>query len=145
MLGGVRMNSKYATSYQLVRYSKVLMLLFTVMGMIGFLAGTVSAQTTQNSALCSILTTYTDVVDIIFVLGLMLMILGGAMYAGANLLPGTTKGSLQGYGMGMIIGGVIGVIIAELAPFILQGLTGSSSASLTSSFYTAFNCGVAVP
>ena len=62
----------------------------------------------------------TEIKTVVFVLGLALMILGGALYAGAHVMPGTTKGQIQGYGMGMLIGGIIGVIIALLAPFVLK-------------------------
>ena len=47
-------------------------------------------------------------------------------------MPAQSKGSIQGYGMSMIIGGVIGVIIAELAPYILGLLTSTSSSTIAS-------------
>ena len=82
-----------------------------------------------NNAVNAICTIYKDVESIIFILGLVLIILGGAMYAGSHVLPGQTKGSVQGYGMGMILGGVIGVIIAVSAPYILTLITGNSTIS----------------
>jgi len=99
-----------------------------------------ASSLSSNAAICSILTVYNDVSTIIFVLGLMLMILGGALYAAGTLLSGNTRGVVQGYGMGMIVGGVVAVVIAELAPFILQGFTGFSAGALTSSFSTYFLC-----
>ncbi|MEM0201660.1 MAG: hypothetical protein QXR73_00585 [Candidatus Micrarchaeaceae archaeon] len=88
-----------------------------------------SALTTISSVICPI---YVAVNTGIFILGLALMILGAALYAAAHIMPGSSKGSIQGYGMSMIIGGVIGVIIAELAPYILGLLTSTSSATITS-------------
>ncbi|MCL4404503.1 MAG: hypothetical protein M1544_03465 [Candidatus Marsarchaeota archaeon] len=92
---------------------------------------TASAQSsilvTISSVICPI---YIAVNTGVFILGLTLMILGGALYAAAHIMPGSSKGSIQGYGMGMIIGGVIGVIIAELAPYILGLLTSTSSATI---------------
>ncbi|MGC8651653.1 MAG: hypothetical protein ACP5UH_00145 [Candidatus Micrarchaeia archaeon] len=82
------------------------------------------SSTTAVNAICSV---YNGVVSVIFILGLVLIILGGALYAGAHVIPGQTKGQVQGYGMGMILGGVIGVIIAVIAPYILQVITGNAS------------------
>ncbi len=135
------MNLQTKTQYLMMRYSRLLILVFTLMGMAGMVLGTAAAQSTgTNSAICTIYTIYNDVITIIYVLGLMLMILGGALYAGANLLPGNVKGQLQGYGMGMIIGGVIGIIIALLAPFIIQAFTGTNPATYTAGFTTQFGC-----
>jgi hypothetical protein len=75
---------------------------------------------------------------IIFVLGLALMITGAAMYAGANVMPATQKGQLQGYGMGMIFGGVIGVILALAAPFILGIISGQSTLGQSCMAYGSF-------
>ena len=88
-----------------------------------------SLQVTISSVICPI---YVAVNTGIFILGLTLMILGGALYAAAHVMPSSSKGSIQGYGMSMIIGGVIGVIIAELAPYILGLLTSTSSTTITS-------------
>ena len=88
-----------------------------------------SIQVTISSVICPI---YVAVNTGIFILGLTLMILGGALYAAAHIMPAQSKGSRQGYGMSMIIGGVIGVIIAELAPYILGLLTSTSSSTITS-------------
>lgn len=74
------------------------------------------ASSSVTSAICKI---YNTVRNVIFLLGLTLAILGGAIYAAASLMPGSHKGGFQGYGMGMIIGGVIGVAIAVAAPYIL--------------------------
>lgn len=76
-----------------------------------------AAQSTILSVICQIFNT---IKNVIFILGLTLMILGGALYAGANLMPSQSRGGFQGYGMAMIIGGVIGVAIAVAAPFILN-------------------------
>ncbi|MDE1868400.1 MAG: hypothetical protein KGH60_00305 [Candidatus Micrarchaeota archaeon] len=88
--------------------------------------------TQVNSSICTI---YNDIHSAIFILGLALMILGGALYAGGHVVPGTTKGQIQGYGMGMLMGGVIGIIIALLSPYILGLLisTGGGSGSAQTS------------
>jgi hypothetical protein len=100
--------------------------------MLSFIATMSAAQnsivSTVTSQICII---YTVVHTAIFILGLALMIGGAALYAASHIMPGQSKSTLQGYGMGMILGGVIGVIIAEIAPFLL-GLIMGSSASVAS-------------
>jgi hypothetical protein len=61
------------------------------------------------------------------VLGLTLLVLGAALYAGGNIAPGNLKGTIQGYGMGMIVGGIVGVILAMLAPWVLVIITSNSN------------------
>lgn len=83
--------------------------------------------TNVTSALCDVANA---VFSVIFILGLMLMIIGAAMYAAAHIMPAQQKGSLQGYGMGMIIGGIVGVVLALLATPIL-GLIANASGQVT--------------
>ncbi|MEM3827373.1 MAG: hypothetical protein QXR58_02120 [Candidatus Micrarchaeaceae archaeon] len=104
-----------ANSYSVGKILGKLMLILTIFGFIG--ANLAASQVNAiSSALCGI---YSLVHTVIFIVGLVLIILGGAMYAGAHVLPGNLKGSLQGYGMGMIVGGIAGVIIAMSAPYIM--------------------------
>ena len=51
---------------------------------------------------------------------LVVMLIGGTLYAGSHVLPGSARGPLQGYGMGMILGGVVAAIIATAAGPILS-------------------------
>ncbi len=105
----------------------------------GLLAAFTVSATGQGAISSNIISTtcslYATVHTVIFVIGLVLIIIGAALYAGAQVLPGNLKGSAQGYGMGMAVGGVVGVILALAAPFILQSVTGNSSASTTCAAY----------
>ena len=96
--------------------------LWMTLAVLGVFAGliTVSAAQVQSGLTSAICLVFNTIRNIIFILGLTLLILGGALYAGANLMPSSQKGGFQGYGMAMIIGGVIGVAIAVAAPFILN-------------------------
>ena len=109
----------------LSRHIKVLMLPLMVLSFIATMSASQSIVSTVTSQICII---YTVVHTAIFILGLALMIGGAALYAASHIMPGQTKSTLQGYGMGMIMGGVIGVIIAEIAPFLLGLIMGSSGA-----------------
>lgn len=74
--------------------------------------------------ICSI---YNTIHTAIFILGLALLILGAALYAAGNIAPGNLKGTIQGYGLGMITGGVVGVIIAVIAPYLLTVISGQAN------------------
>ncbi len=96
-------------------------------GMLGMAPAAQSASNVGNSVTCQLFSVYTTVQTAIFVIGILLMILGGALYAASHVMPGQSKGTMQGYAMGMIMGGIIGVIIAILSPYIF-GLIGGQTA-----------------
>ena len=64
--------------------------------------------------------------SIIYILALLFMILGGALYAGSHVAPAQSRGVLQGYGMGLVLGGLIGAVVAIISPWMLSILTGNS-------------------
>jgi uncharacterized membrane protein required for colicin V production len=94
------------------------------------------ATTAVTQVLCNI---YNQVSTIIFVLAITLMVVGGAIYAGSHLLPAQTRGQFQGYAMGMIVGGVIGVIIVIAAPFIIGQLEKVNQSANSNSGSTDLN------
>jgi hypothetical protein len=111
----------------IANYARFILLAVTMLGLFGTL---VTSQTGgaagASSAICQV---FNAVRNIIFLLGLTLMILGAALYAGANIMPASQRGGFQGYGMAMIIGGVVGVAIAIAAPFVLGLLISSGGAN----------------
>jgi hypothetical protein len=130
-------------------YARFIFLAVSVLGLFGTLVasqgatGGSAAGAGASSAICLVFET---VRNVIFLLGLTLMILGGALYAGANIMPSQSKGGFQGYGMAMIVGGVIGVAIAIAAPFVLgllvtaggaNGVLGSTGTSGVNTLCTA--------
>ncbi|MGC8687213.1 MAG: hypothetical protein ACP5RM_00745 [Candidatus Micrarchaeia archaeon] len=108
-------------------YARVVSVLFIMFSMLSIFS---SGQSQAQNAICSV---YSTVYAVIFILGLTLMILGGALYAGAHVMPGQSKGTIQGYAMGMVLGGVIGVIIAVISPYLLQLITGNNPSTTCSS------------
>jgi hypothetical protein len=123
----------------------ILRVLFAMVALTSIMATSALSQATStnggaNSVICAIVNVYNTVVTAIFVIGIMLMILGGALYAGSHLMPGSTKGTMQGYGMGMVLGGVIGIIIAVLAPFILNVITGNTATQAVSGASSFSGC-----
>jgi hypothetical protein len=77
-----------------------------------------------SSIACAI---YWGLHTVVFIVGLALAMLGAIIYAISHIAGGQLKGSLQGYGIGMITGGIAGIIIAELAPFILGAIVGQGN------------------
>ncbi|MCL4389736.1 hypothetical protein M1397_03990 [Candidatus Marsarchaeota archaeon] len=121
-------------SYDLRR---IISLLAMSMFFVSWLLSTATAQSTAppsltgsslSSTICGI---YNVVHTVIFVLGLTLIIAGAAMYAVGNIVPGQAKGGFTGYGVSMIIGGVIGVVIAIAAGPILNLITNSTISCTT--------------
>ena len=82
----------------------------------GLPGGLVSSPLT--SALCSVIGTIATVIGVI---AIFMFVLGGILYSFAHFLPaaGNLKGSMQGWGMGMLMGGIVMLILYLLAPFIV--------------------------
>jgi hypothetical protein len=114
-------------------FRRVLTLVGMSLLFFSWMLASISASTitgTQN-AINDICNLYNTVHTIIYILGLALIIFGATMYAASNIIPGQQKGAFQGYGIGMIMGGIIGVIIAVIAPFILGIITSNTAIAST--------------
>ncbi len=127
-------------------YARFILLAVAMLGLLGTL---ITAQLTGASGAANVLcAVFNSVASIIFLLGLTLMILGAAFYAGANIMPSQQRGGFQGYGMAMIIGGVVGLVIAIAAPFILNLLVSAGGTNViigyTSSSAVTGLCGSAI-
>ncbi len=93
------------------------------------ISGTSLSSLSAN--LCGIVGSIRTVIGVIAIL---LFITGGALYAGAHMLPaaGNLRGNLQGWSMGMIIGAVVGLILVLLAPTLLNVIAGVGGTVLSS-------------
>lgn len=71
--------------------------------------------------LCSIVLAVRTIVG---VMALTMFLMGAILYSIGHFLPvaGQVKASMQGWSMGMIMGGIIGVILVIIAPFIITTL-----------------------
>jgi hypothetical protein len=67
---------------------------------------------------------YSVVHNDIFLLCIFLLILGAVTYSLGHLMPGSHKSTFQNYGIGMIIGALIGIAIAVLALYALKFAAG---------------------
>ena len=114
-----------------VSISRIIIIVMVLLGSVfqgisGAASGAGPASNVTN-AICSV---YFVVNDAVFILALTLMILGGAVYSGAQILPGSARGQVQAYAMGLVLGGTIGAIIAMLAPWLLGQIFGTSSTAI---------------
>jgi hypothetical protein len=113
------------------RYSRMFVVLLALLGIFAGLGYGQTATAVTASVTSDICLIYNAVHSVIFILGIAMVILGGALYAGAHVMPGTSKGTIQGYAMGFILGGVVGVVIAIMAPYIISIIVGQSASSIT--------------
>jgi hypothetical protein len=103
---------------------------------ISILFTVISAQNTTSTSIidtkiCQIITVVRGIVGFLV---LLLFIIGAIIYAIGHFLPasGNFKTNAQAYGIGMIIGGILGLILVIIAPYLVTMIinftsTGSSS------------------
>jgi len=117
-------NTKKESRNKKSRFNKLLLVISVAVALSVLIA--FAEASSVSSIDCTLMNIYYILNNAIFIVGLVLMLLGGTLYAAAQVMPGQTKGTLQGYGMGLIMGGVIGVIAAELAPYIFNIITNNT-------------------
>lgn len=93
-----------------------------------------NATTAITAVICQVFNT---IKNVIFILGLTLMMLGATLYSGSNLMPAQQRGGFQGYGMAMIMGGIVGVAIAVAAPFVLNTVISASNVTVNSTIISS--------
>ena len=66
-----------------------------------------------------------DIRDVVGVFALAMFLIGGILYAAGHFMPaaGNIRSTTQGWAMGMIIGGIIGLILVIIAPTLLSIIT----------------------
>ncbi len=95
-------------------------------------------------SLCGIINTISTIIAFF---SLAMFIVGGTLYALAHFLPatGNLRAGLQGWGMGMIIGGIIALVLYIVAPHIVTtvanigGTSGGTTAQGTQTI-SSINC-----
>ena len=91
-----------------------------------------AAQTTSGNTASGITTALCGIVaiiaDVIGVLAILMFVLGGTLYGFAHFMPasGNMKGSMQGWGMGILMGSIVMLMLYLLAPFIISRLIAAS-------------------
>lgn len=89
------------------------------------ITATVTAITT---ALCGIRSL---IIGIVPTISLILILLAGLAYAAGQAFGAETKAKAQGWAMSMLVGGIIGILLVIIAPFVvdtfanLNGLKGA--------------------
>ena len=121
----MRGRQKQKAGFDYGELAGLILIILSAITAMGLITG---AQSTNASSavLNTVCQVFNTIKNVIFILGLTLMLLGAAIYSGANLMPSQSRGAFQGYGMSMIVGGVVGVAIAVAAPFILNTVVKAS-------------------
>lgn len=114
--------------------------------MLGAFAPLASAQQSGISAtstgieiqICSLISLISSVIGI---LAIFLFVLGAVLYAVAQVLPaaGNLKAGTQGWGMGMLIGGIIAVVLYILSSFLIYRIAAFSNSGFIPAI-TQVNC-----
>lgn len=73
---------------------------------------------------------YFTVDDVLLILSLALLMLGGIIYASSHIMPGQSRGVLQAYSWAILLGGVGGLVISVVGPWMLSTITGNSIAQI---------------
>lgn len=71
-------------------------------------------------------TVFSTVYNIIFLLCIFLMIFGAVMYSLSTVMPGSHKNQFQNYGIGMLIGATVAMLLAVIAPYLLRAIAGNA-------------------
>ena len=128
---------------RIVQLSIMMGILGSFIAPLAFSIGGTQPVTNVQNILCGVVATVSDVLSI---LALMMFIVGGTLYAFAHVLPatGNIRANLQGWGMGMLMGGIIALILYIIAPFIVDKLMNISQSptvgSVTSPPVSAASC-----
>ncbi|MGC8662763.1 MAG: hypothetical protein ACP5RT_03190 [Candidatus Micrarchaeia archaeon] len=95
----------------------------TIISMVSAATSTTSSLTTVSSTFCALVG---DVRGIIALFAVVLFLIGGMLYALAHFLPttGNLKASLQGWALGMILGGIVGVVLVIIAQPLVNLIAG---------------------
>jgi hypothetical protein len=58
---------------------------------------------------------YGSINDILFVFAMTVVLLGAVLYMASSVLPAQARGTIQGYAIGMLLGGIVGIAIAAFS------------------------------
>ena len=96
------------------------------------LSSVVAAETTVGSSiaqrLCDIKTL---IVQVIPTIALIMFLLAGLAYAAGQAFGAETKAKAQGWAMSLLVGGIVGIIIAVLAPTLVDIFVGMNSVGMS--------------
>ena len=117
---------KHTVSPRLSAAMQLMLVGSIVASLLAPLAYAQNAVSNVQDILCSVINTVSDILSI---LALMMFILGGTLYAFAHVLPatGNIRANLQGWGLGMLMGGIISLILYIIAPYIVNSLLSISN------------------
>ena len=106
---------------------------FVALNVLSMIVAAQGASSTNISAeFCNIVAYVRDIVG---VFALAMFLIGGILYAAGHFMPaaGNIRSTTQGWAMGMIIGGIVGLILVIIAPYLLGVIVSFSNGSVSAS------------
>ncbi len=91
-----------------------------VTGCNGYIFPPAGPALTTSAVQQELCTLYFNVNEFLALLALVLALVGAILYSASNIMPGQTKGVMQGYAMGLVIAGVVSLIMATLSIYVLS-------------------------
>jgi len=94
-------------------------------GRTAFVWSPVKKKTVTTTLVGTVCLVYTEVRSDIFILCIALLLCGAMLYAVGHAISGSLKSKFEGYGLGMMLGAIVSVVIALLAFYLLSTISGS--------------------
>jgi hypothetical protein len=109
-----------------MKYTKTLLSMLLVIGLVS--AGTASNITLMSQTVAKGLCQFKIlVVGILPALALILFLFAGLAYAAGQAFGAETKAKAQGWAMSLLVGGIIGIVLAAIAPVIATIFVGMAT------------------
>ena len=89
--------------------------------MSGLLAAQSSVASNISNQLCNIRNLITGIIPTI---ALIMFLLAGLAYAAGQTFGAEMKAKAQGWAMSLLVGGIVGILIAVVAPFLVNVFIG---------------------
>ena len=101
-----------------MKYTKALLSMLLAMGLVSAGASNITLMSqTVAKGLCQFKIL---VIGILPALSLILFLFAGLAYAAGQAFGAETKAKAQGWAMSLLVGGIIGIFLAVLAPILVQ-------------------------
>jgi hypothetical protein len=100
-----------------MKYTKALLSLLLAVGLVSAASSVTLMSNTVAKGLCQFKIL---VVGVLPALSLILFLFAGLAYAAGQAFGAETKAKAQGWAMSLLVGGIIGIVLAALAPILMQ-------------------------
>ena len=111
-----------------MKKSKITLILLLVCLSTPVFATTAQMATTIRNALCGF---QTLVYTVLPTLALIMFLFAGLAYAASQVFGAEMRAKAQGWAMSLLVGGILGIFIAVLAPILVEIFVSMSAGAMT--------------